>query len=121
MGRKVDLIACLCWDDPYIDDHKDDITEYIIKAEQRRGNDTTGAIIVVEKAFDPDMGIFAEKKSYVWERLRAIYDEYYDESRLSDLIHSYTVPREVRMKDGHTLTKYYVLYADRSAESEEFW
>ena len=121
MGRKVRLITCLCWDDPYIDGNREDITDYILKAEQRRGNDTSNAKVVVEVAFSKDLPFPTGKKSYIWESLRSIYDEYYDESQLSRYIHDFTVPREVRHKDGHVLVRYFVLYADKSDESECFW
>lgn len=109
-GKNIKFITCLCWDDPYVDTHTEEIKDFIIRMEQGRLNKITPYTkIVVTKRFDADIYWFYKKESNIRQTLRDIYDDYYDESNLSTLALN-TVEREAKYKDGHVLVRNFVLY-----------
>lgn len=104
-GGRVRHITCICWNAPYINSLKEEMQEFILRAEQARGSEITPTSRITFDCFYDNDSL--ERPEMIREMLLSTYMQVYPNANaLADK----TVAREVRQKDGHTLVKYYVLY-----------
>ncbi len=101
-------IVCLCYDAPYINSLKPQMQEYIVRAEQERGSVITPDSRITFDSFYDNASL--EKPEMIRQKLQQIYSTVYQQTAMYELADK-TVAREVQQRDGHTLVKYFVLYA----------
>lgn len=108
-GRVIRHIVCLCYDAPYINGLKAQMQEFIIKAEQERGSSIAPTSRITFDSFYDNGDL--EKPDMIRQKLEQVYAPVYRQNAMFELADK-TVAREVQQKDGHTLVKYFVLYAE---------
>ncbi|MDO5112111.1 MAG: hypothetical protein Q4E65_07385 [Clostridia bacterium] len=107
-GGRIRHIVCLCYDAPYINAMKPQMQSFILDAEQRRGSTVTPTSrITFESFYDNDD---LERPESIRQKLAQVYSPLYGADEAKALADQ-TTAREVQHKDGHTLVKYFVLYA----------
>ena len=107
-GRRIRHIVCLCWDAPYINSLKGDMQNFIVGAEQARGNIITPTSRISFDSFGTYANHYLDDPARIREKIAQLYAPVYGASAFD--LADQSVPREVRRKDGHTLVKYFVLY-----------
>lgn len=113
-GKVIRHIVCLCYDAPYINGLKPQMQDFIIKAEQERGSIIVSTSRITFDSFYDNGDL--EKPDMIRQKLEQVYAPVYRQNAMFELADK-TVAREVQQKDGHTLVKYFVLYAE-TGESE---
>jgi hypothetical protein len=113
-GKVIRHIVCLCYDAPYINGLKPQMQDFIIKAEQERGSIIVPTSRITFDSFYDNGDL--EKPDMIRQKLEQVYAPVYRQNAMFELADK-TVAREVQQKDGHTLVKYFVLYAE-TGESE---
>lgn len=101
-------IVCLCYDAPYINSLKPEMQNFIVNAELNRGSIITPTSRITFDSFGTYDNASLDNPQKLKELLYQTYALVYNEDcrRLADM----TVAREVQMKDGHTLVRYFLLY-----------
>lgn len=113
-GKVIRHIVCLCYDAPYINGLKPQMQDFIIKSEQERGSIIVPTSRITFDSFYDNGDL--EKPDMIRQKLEQVYAPVYRQNAMFELADK-TVAREVQQKDGHTLVKYFVLYAE-TGESE---
>lgn len=108
-GKVIRHIVCLCYDAPYINGLKPQMQDFIIKAEQERGSIIAPTSRITFDSFYDNGDL--EKPDMIRQKLEQVYAPVYRQNAMYELADK-TVAREVQQKDGHTLVKYFVLYAE---------
>jgi hypothetical protein len=108
VGKVIRHIVCLCYDAPYINSLKPQMQDFIIKAEQERGSIITPTSRITFDSFYDNSDL--EKPDMIRQKLEQAYCQVYRQNAMYKLADK-TVAREVQYRDGHTLVKYFVLYA----------
>jgi len=108
-GRRIRHIVCLCWDAPYINSLKGEMQDFIVRAEQARGNIITPTSRISFDSFGTYNNHYLDDPAMIRQKIAQLYSLVYDIAKVYDLADQ-SVPREVRKRDGHTLVKYFVLY-----------
>lgn len=115
IGKVIRHIVCLCYDEPYTNSLKPQMEDFIIKAEQERGSIIAPTSRITFDSFYDNSDL--EKPDMIRQKLEQAYSQVYHQNAMYELADK-TVAREVQHKDGHTLVKYFVLYAeDRKSDS----
>ena len=108
-GKVIRHIICLCYDAPYINGLKPQMQDFIIKAEQERGSIIVPTSRITFDSFYDNGDL--DKPDMIRQKLEQVYAPVYRQNAMYELADK-TVAREVQQKDGHTLVKYFVLYAE---------
>lgn len=108
-GKVIRHIVCLCYDAPYINGLKPQMQDFIIKAEQERSSIIAPTSRITFDSFYDNGDL--EKPDMIRQKLEQVYAPVYRQNAMFELADK-TVAREVQQKDGHTLVKYFVLYAE---------
>jgi hypothetical protein len=109
VGKVIRHIVCLCYDAPYINSLKPQMQDFIIKAEQERGSIIAPTSRITFDSFYDNSDL--EKPDMIRQKLEQAYCQVYRQNAMYKLADK-TVAREVQYRDGHTLVKYFVLYAE---------
>ncbi len=109
MGKVIRHIVCLCYDAPYINGLKPQMQDFIIKAEQERGSIIAPTSRITFDSFYDNGDL--ERPDMIRQKLEQVYAPVYRQNAMYELVDK-TVAREIQQKDGHTLVKYFVLYAE---------
>ncbi|MPM93314.1 hypothetical protein SDC9_140451 [bioreactor metagenome] len=92
---------------PEINNYKKQMQEFIINAENQRGNELTFTSRITFDSFYDNSSL--TKPEMIRQKLQQIYATVYQQERMYELADK-TVTRETQYQNGHILVIYLVLY-----------